>query len=311
MWMEQIKLNLMDKPLNHIILPGTHNSGVTKIDWSIKPELQPGTFKKIYKYKSLPFVKDITEKWTINQDFTILSQLMLGIRYFDFRLSYINNKFYISHTFICYEFKDIIFELKTFFNNYKYEFIVIRVTADWENRTSMSIERSDEFINLMKEKLGEYIYPTNINGIFPTYETLMNSGKRILFYYDRAHTSTDLTWSTKNVRSRWTEGLDIGCKIEFLNKELSEMKDTSLNLNVLGFTVTAGVKDIVKDTIWKFVKPWKSRHTLYKLSNEIQASLHYFINKNIMNIHKISVIYTDFPNETFVKYIIDLNTYMV
>jgi hypothetical protein len=307
-WMNNMYSILKNKQLNHIFLPGTHNSGVTTVNWNVEPVLHNPTFQKIWRWRYIPCVKHITNDWTITQTSTIYFQLMKGIRYLDIRVSFINGDFYLSHTFMCYPLDKALNDILRFLENYPNEIIFLRLNRDWENKQTMTPDVTELLLNYLYNKLNTFLIKKPTNNIFPTFGNILKTNGRIIMYYDSNHSEKSYIWPTEFVKSGWIETLDVNKKIAYLQNQLEQVQYTNVNLNVLGFTLTAGVNDIVHDVIWRFLKPFSNHNGLEGFALKIQAALPYFLNKNVNQLERISVILADFPTTDFINDVINLNT---
>jgi hypothetical protein len=306
-WMTKMYPFIKNKPLNHIFLPGTHNSGVNVVNWNIQPVLNNSNFQKVWKYRFFPCVKHITNQWTITQNNSIYGQLIKGIRYLDIRVSFINNEFYISHTYICYELDLGLNDILRFLQQQPNEVIILRLNRDWENRQTMTADNTELLLNYLYNKLGKYLIKKPTNNIFPTFETILKTNGRILMYYHSNHNDKSYIWNSEFVNSGWMETLDTTKKLNYLQNKLDQMVKSNINLNILDFTLTAGVNDIVNDVISRFLKPFSTHKGLEGVSMNIQELLPKFLNKNGQQLDKISIIIADFPSNDFITDIIKLN----
>ena len=122
-----------DHKINEVWIPGSHNSAMYSIPDSI------------------------INAWSICQTLTIYQQLMIGIRYLDFRVITIDNKVLIAHRFKGGQFKQYLQEIQTFLDEYPTEVIIIRVD---HNRTGGKCD--GQLVNeVLKEYLDEYLVKTD------------------------------------------------------------------------------------------------------------------------------------------------------
>lgn len=111
--MQQLPLQVKERKLNELLLPGTHNSHAYKLNFA-KPL---GKLKKFALVLRLfPFFKKILANWTQIQKMDLSSQLKAGIRFLDFRVSYHNQekRYYLTHTFTCMPLEEGLQEVKGF-----------------------------------------------------------------------------------------------------------------------------------------------------------------------------------------------------
>src|SRR3990170_6241537 len=132
-WMQQNYNNLKNKPINHIFLPGTHNSCAFKLNLNGNLKFKQKTFNFFFKLaKKSKFVKSIVHKWILTQKDSIYEQLNNGIRVLDLSISYnIDSKEYIiSHTFPLIQLNDCLEQIKRFIEENKDEVIILFFKKD-------------------------------------------------------------------------------------------------------------------------------------------------------------------------------------
>lgn len=214
-WMKDLPAEVKRKDIREILLPGTHDSAATKIDYE-KPVILKGKILKIFNGKIFkgfdkgrffvaishlagryPFLGRIIKSWTIAQDLSLGDQLKSGIRFLDFRISYneTDKEFYLTHTFSCIKLRDALQEIKAFMGDHPEEILTIAMKSDWGNHTTMGIfnqyddligeGKEKEICDLIKHEIGDLLVK-NINKA-PlgelTIENLVNKKQRVLFYY--------------------------------------------------------------------------------------------------------------------------------
>lgn len=303
-WMANIADILFDVPINNIILPGSHDSGAYIIDWSVVPVINNKTFERLYTWSDrLACVKSISEDWTKTHNLSIYSQLLSGIRYLDLRICYINNTFYLAHTFICEPLQKVLADISKFLLEHRDEILILRFSNEYENRSTMTKDRNDKAIDLIYNHLNAFLCEQDNK--FPTYGEILESNKNIIMFYRQRHTPKTFIWNYRHYYSNWTTTVDIPEKLAFLEELLKKMETT--NLNELQFTLTPGASDITKNTVKRVFIPCSSGG-LEPLSHDIQEELTAFLNKNKDFLHKLSVISTDYPTPQTIQTIINLNT---
>ena len=110
-WMSDCREKIKNKPLQKLLLPGTHHSGSYRVDEITK--IEPHC---------------LSNKWSIHQGSSIIEQLQLGIRFFDLHVVYTDElEFRVSHVYKGVTILEIIDQIQTFLTRYPDEFIVINV----------------------------------------------------------------------------------------------------------------------------------------------------------------------------------------
>lgn len=95
-WMEQMGDRVSRKPLNTLVLPGTHDSGSYAITTKSQPTPLASDSLKAAAALQLPAV----EAWAKSQSFGLAEQFKRGIRYFDLRIYERSpGEFWLHHSF--------------------------------------------------------------------------------------------------------------------------------------------------------------------------------------------------------------------
>ena len=185
-WQYNLYKKLKNKKINKIILPGTHDSGAYQIMTTktfFSDDLR-GDQKK-YNYfrlaaKVLPPVYLIVKHWTITQNKNIYDQLMFGIRSFDLRIfwSQYKKNWYIGHSIAVNTYKKVISDFIRFLKSHKNEFVIIQIKRDFENRHT--VNKKVEAFWKYNKSFKEFYKLIWFSKKIPTYEDLINSGKRII-----------------------------------------------------------------------------------------------------------------------------------
>ena len=119
--------------VNTLWIPGSHNSGTYTI-----PE-------------------GMINAWSICQEFDIYTQLMIGVRYLDFRLITIDEVVYIAHRFRGRPFKFCLEDIQRFLQNHPSEVVVIRIDHNCSGgKCDVSC-----VLKVVKEHLSEFIVKQN------------------------------------------------------------------------------------------------------------------------------------------------------
>ena len=147
-WMSN--LNNDNKWTSINIIPSTHNSG------AIHP---------LKKYKCIQWF------WAKCQNHSIKSQLNMGVRGLDIRLTIDDDKIYVSHTFISeITYYDVLATIKDFLTENPSEFIFLFIKPDWptknkwdNNNVSLLWENTYNFNQKYKPETNIFIKNKNIN----------------------------------------------------------------------------------------------------------------------------------------------------
>lgn len=173
-WMLDSFEALAPRSLPWIMLPGTHNSA------TYARQLDSSVFQIINKYQ-------------MNQDENIFSQLVHGIRHLDLRVGYSkvkhrNERLWIYHDIFRTDVSagEVFEQVRRFLDLTSHEVIVMdfhRFTVGFSDENAeVQRERHAKLIELIHEQLGKYIVPSYL-GIATPIGELVALGKRLVVGY--------------------------------------------------------------------------------------------------------------------------------
>jgi len=288
-WITNLTKKNPDLTLNNLILPGTHNSACHKL-----------TLDCGYNF---PIVSHIIKNWTLNQKWSVYEQLVNGVRMLDIDISYIDNKFYTSHTFIIDELEDVLEQLKLYNEEYGDIYIIKFICRDNINNENVA-ELANIINNIFKNKI---VLPQNYPNVLNTpLSTFINSKQNMIIYMDYQN---HMFFNTKlYLYSSWTNDNDISnsiCSNNIILNQMSGLK--TINNNVLmdiNWTLTPTYKEVIYGTFcccdFYDIKSWTNLYNLLFFD-------FYQKNKNKNKFTNINVISFDFINTDLISKIIDLN----
>jgi len=286
-WITNLTKKNPDLTLNNLILPGTHNSACDKL-----------TLDCGYNF---PIVSHIIKNWTLNQKFSVYEQLVNGVRMLDIDISYIDNKFYTTHTFIIDELEDVLEQLKLYNEEYGDIYIIKFICRDNINNENVA-ELANIINNIFKNKI---VLPQNYPNVLNTpLSTFINEKQNMIIYMDYQN---HMFFNTKlYLYSSWTNDNDISdsiCSNNIILNQMSGLK--TINNNVLmdiNWTLTPTYKEVIYGTFcccdFYDIKSWTNLYNLLFFD---------FYNKNNNKFTNINVISFDFINTDLISKIIDLN----
>lgn len=121
--------------------------------------------------------------WVRNQNLTIIEQINIGVRFFDFRISYSEDKkdIYLSHTFLTEnKFENVMNEISTHITeNPLQPFLIINIRVDFHDFKNKYI--IEEYLNVILNKYKSLIY-NDIEEIQSVPLLKNDKKKKILFY---------------------------------------------------------------------------------------------------------------------------------
>jgi len=286
-WISNLVKKNLDLTLNNIILPGTHNSACIRINLDF-----------IY---NIPIISNVIKNWSLNQNLSIYEQLVSGVRMLDIDVSYINNKFYTSHTFIIDELEDLINQLQQFNEEYGDIYVVKFICRD-----NINNEKANELANIINNVFhNKIIYPKYYPNVLNTpLSTFIDINENMIIYMDYQN---HMFYNTNLfVYSSWTNDNIITNSIcnntEVIN-QMSGLKN--VNNNVLmdfNWILTPTYNEILYGTFcccdYYDIKTWIKTFNLLFFE---------FYNKNKVKFDNINVISFDFINNELINNIIKLN----
>ena len=286
-WITDLTKNNPNLTLNNLILPGTHNSSCYKLNLDC--------------FYNMPIISHIIKNWTLNQNLTIYEQLKNGVRMLDIDVSYIDNKFYTTHTFIIDELEDLIEQLKSYNEEYGDIYIIKFICRDNINNETVNV-LANIIQNTFNNKI---ILPQNYPNILNIpLSTFINSKQNMIIYMDYQNHPF---FNTKiHLYSSWTNDNFISNSINNNITVLNQMSGLkSINNNVLmdlNWTLTPTYKEIIYGTFcfcdFYDINTWISPFNLLFFD---------FFNTHKTKFSNINVISFDFINIHLIHNIINLN----
>jgi len=280
--------------LNQLILPGTHNSNSYIINNNMYD------LSKKYSCSSLWPISKIIKNWTLNQKYNIFSQLKNGVRVLDIDISFYNNQFYTSHTFINEHFNNILNQLKKFNNMYG-DLYIIKFRYRYNINSILKNKFDDLLYNNFKYN---YIDPNIFQNILNiNISNLIQNKKNMIIFLDNTTYFYDLdkiysTWANKNILSD---------SILFNKTQLEiiyNMKNNSQSNIFCDFnwTLTPTKDEIINSIIcccnYNNLETW-----IYDFNSQLPI----FINSNALNIKFVNSISLDFIDYDLIQTIININ----
>ena len=205
-WMGERYTTLENKPLHKISMPGTHNSAASKMIFE-KYQFTHKFFKLLQRFSGIFVIQDMIRLLSINQSMSIHEQLMLGIRYFDLRLTYnpVTEKFFFSHSFLNQTFEEVMNDFTRYFKDprSKKEVIVIEIVLDYANRNNHNKEKFKQLMNKMTDFNSLVFFG---NSPFSTYGDIVKSGKNIVIFSNKRVIDSPYTFDINKIQtSKWFE----------------------------------------------------------------------------------------------------------
>ena len=290
-WITDLAKNNNQLTLNNLILPGTHNSACNKLT------LDCGF--------NFPVVSHIIKNWTLNQNWNCYKQLINGVRMLDIDISYINNKFYTSHTFIIGELEELIDELKLYNQQYGDIYILKFICRDNINQDNVN-SLANIIHNNFKDKI---ILPIDYLNVLNTpILNFINNNKNMIIYME--FNNHDFFNIEQYLYSSWTNDNQISDSflnnIQVLNT-INQYKTQNSNILMdINWTLTPTYKEIIYGIFcccdYNSIRTWIKDYNIMFFD---------FYNKNQNNFQNVNVVSFDFINEILISKIIALNLKLI
>ena len=182
-WMQESFAYIGSKPLPSLMLPGSHNSG------TYPKQLDKTVLQMINKYQ-------------LNQDESIFNQLVYGIRHLDLRVGYSKVKHRPERLWIYHDIfrtdvslNEVLEHVRRFLELTSHEIIIMdfhRFTVGFLNEhLSTQRERHANVIEMLFEKLGNYLVPSYLGQHAPLNEYIALGKRLIVGYADRSTLVSD------------------------------------------------------------------------------------------------------------------------
>jgi len=222
--------------LKDIVLPGTHDS-LANSNANIY-NTEEILAKKLYKFKWIPGIIHKVTRWSKCQSNDVIEQLLRGIRFFDFRISYTNQdkKCYGVHTFMFREISDTLDKLDNWLLNHPKEIIIIKYRSDSPICDNLFRRKLEKWLLLtkydpFKMKLND-IYKLNTRLILTTDIKLKDNIFNNIIHTDIIHHDWKNTFSAEE-------------KENYSIKSLENWNTEESKLFNLDWTVTPQTIDII------------------------------------------------------------------
>ena len=313
-WMQTLPEVVQKRRINHIAIPGTHDSQSYTIDF--QNPLGPGLVFSLANLAARvsTTVATIIEAWTLTQSASVYDQLTQGCRSFDFRVSYDHSSdtFYFTHTFTCIPLETALNDLKLFLETHPGEVVIIQMKPGYFDRHSMPPSHNDLAVQKVEDTLGPLLCPCTPKCRFDETMSLENMVKRneraILYYQGDLAEQYSFVWDDTHLNDPWDDTSNLEQKLDELSADLEGFEVSEENLNMISFTLTPQQKEVIQDIFSRFLKRGYKGEGVFSLAKEMHAAIPEFWKQHHVEIKKATIFKTNFPTPEFVKYIISANS---
>uniref|UniRef100_G3ML17 Phosphatidylinositol-specific phospholipase C X domain-containing protein n=1 Tax=Amblyomma maculatum TaxID=34609 RepID=G3ML17_AMBMU len=203
-WMRKHCRALSSLPLNKMLIPGTHNSGMYNLGYAHPHE-------KLYLY---------------NQDQNIRRQLAYGIRGLDLRVQYYNEDFYVTHDTVrgWVTIRDVLRDV-LWFVNATGELVLLdfhRFTTGFGKEHGL--KRHEELQALIVEELkdvllGSYAWRRKFGDIFCNCTKTKRKNGRVIVFYNEVFAPKYVDYLSQGVYQMWPNAQTPRELITYLDRE--------------------------------------------------------------------------------------------
>lgn len=295
-WMAKLPEDIKkSKKITDIAIPGSHDCGTFALDKNLPAG--PDNSDILQSLGNNPilgsFVKSIIFRWSTTQHSSVLDQLNLGIRYLDFRIAKIQEKYRILHGLYGTDIFEILDDIQSFLANHCNEIVILHFQAMFD----MTDEDHLRVISKIEANFGNKLLKHEPMKEMPTIGELQAANLQVLVIYDIS-SSFDFLWPNEILENPWANTMNTTVLFKFLMNHMSK-RPLNGGLYVSQTVLTPQVETIL-------LKPFS---TLFKATKSIRQSLPAFI-LEIAAGKKLypNIIMTDFISDTNItSLIISLN----
>lgn len=253
-----------NKSIHELVIPGSHDSFA--YDFKILGPNESG----------MPRIANLFIKlWAKCQSKTIYEQLLMGIRYFDIRITKYNGEYYTIHSLIAIPVNQVLHDILLFIDTFPTEKIIL----DFNH---LYIDDVKEFEEYLKFQIGDKAVSNNNDNIVAAIGTL---DKPLFVFVDDDNTSF---FNSDILKSFWHDTNDVN----LLTSSMSEESKEGL-LRITQAILTPTQTDVLLGIFLFFIFPSSLKALTYKNKQRIYDYLE-------LDIQNKNIIITDFVDEGYV-----------
>jgi hypothetical protein len=269
-WMVDMSKDLAEKPLNQVILPGSHDSATYKLESTFaKGQELSAKLNKLKKIAVGYALTSIAKSWGTAQDRTIYQQLNDGIRYLDLRVTYRDDKkqFYMVHGLFGPPLANVLSQITRFMREHPREILVIQVgDLNYMGESASNIADNHRklaqiFLNAFGTKM---VKKSEVVGPEVTVGELWKKQKQIFMIYKSAEMSKtvdEFWWRDTTISDYWANTDEVSTLKSRIDANMNTRTNDS---NGSKFFVTQSQMTGNGNTISKSLIPGTSRYRSLK-----------------------------------------------
>lgn len=245
-WMKEMGPRIADKPLNTVILPGSHDSGTQGI--TVQSEVTSDLDPKVRNVINLdPLKMQHLSNWSISQNLSITDQLVAGIRYLDLRLCKLaNGKQVTCHGVSGESMDNVINAVANFIKYHDKEIVILDINHVYDFKTY----DIDMLVKQLQAKFGDKLaLPANFSPLSPV-KQFWGQGKQVIVSITQPYAENawkDVFWRSRRINSPWPDKQDLNEMEKSLYEILFKRKHHGMReLFVLQTQETPSTKTIIE-----------------------------------------------------------------
>lgn len=265
-WMERLGSVIKERAIKDIFIPGTHDSGTGNMNESYATISADGRIPGIAKVATSKLLP-----WCKTQDYMIIDQLKMGVRFLDFRPSLEDNgRFYLTHGLRGEDLEKVLKDIVGFCKEHPKELIIIKIKG------FRDADKYDRYNSMLIEILQKYLsslvlHRSNLKTPLPLTKLsdILAKQKNIIIIFDtRVSKGTNRDMKRELKLNDWL--FDMGVIDSYFadtysvpelyrRLKMHNLVVSSKKLYALHYTLTANARYIVShlnssDGIWYFAQ---------------------------------------------------------
>ncbi|XP_055710891.1 PI-PLC X domain-containing protein 3 [Phlebotomus papatasi] len=216
-WMTNLPVPLKDIPVINLAIPGTHDS--MTYDMRALSPVAPDAEACVHVLHK--FIPCVIKRWAVTQKLSLTEQLLNGIRYLDFRISFRlpDAKYYFVHGLYCEEIVEALHEIRDFLESHPGEVIIL----DIQHMYQFEEKNHSELMGMLQDVLGGKVWPRDGRLLKQwTPKVAWESGKQLLIIY-RNHQAQFVQsfWTAEDWPTPWPNQTNVSKLKDYLEQSLS------------------------------------------------------------------------------------------